>query len=363
MKITYFIGSTIGGGAEHVICDLASYMCRQEGFQSEILTVTKTDDSYFIDPDVNVVSLEKRRKIKNKYIRLIVKIFNLYRYIKYSKTDLYVVFLPETIKAIMLFKKLVKVPILVSERSNPASYDDKLKKQMVKAFSMADAIVFQTEEVREFYLKRIANMPQNTVIPNAIAGKLPEVYVGKKEKILVAAGRFKKEKNFELLIRAFANVSKEFTEYKLYLYGEGDLKNDYIKLSKQLGIEDKVVFPGYVENLAVKIRNATAFVLSSDFEGMPNALMEAMAMGIPCISTDCEGGGASYLIKNMENGILVCRRDVNALTKGITTLLRDVKLQKEISTNAVKIRERLSKEIIYARWKMFVSSIKKSNEI
>ncbi len=363
MKITYFIGSTIGGGAEHVICDLASYMSRQDGFKSEILTVTKTDNNYYLDSKVNVVSLEKGRKINCKIIRILTKMFNLYRYIKLSNTDLYIVFLPETIKAIIFFKKIIKVPILISERSNPASYDNKEKKQMIKAFSKANAIVFQTESAKEFYSKRVSNLSQNIIIPNAIAGQLPELYKGKKEKILVAAGRFKPEKNFEMLIRAFANISKQFKEYKLYLYGDGELKSNYINLSKELGIEEKIVFPGYVENLAEKIKKATAFVLSSDFEGMPNALIEAMAMGVPCISTDCEGGGASFLIKHMENGILVKCKDLEALTEGIKTLLLDVDLQKRISSNAVKIREVLSKEIVYDRWKMFILSIVNKDKI
>jgi glycosyltransferase involved in cell wall biosynthesis len=353
MKITYFIGSTIGGGAEHVMCDLASYMCKQEGVESEILTATRTKNSYLIHSDVNVVSLENSRRIKNRYIRLFVKMINLYKYIETSQTELYVVFLPETIKAIMFFRRMIKVPILVSERSNPASYEKKLKKEMIKAFAKADAIVFQTEEARNFYQEMIEKMPNSLVIPNAITGELPSPYDGKREKILVSAGRIKKEKNFDLLIQAFSRVSNVFPEYKLYIYGEGELKNNYIDLTKKLGIEDKVVFPGYVSNLAVAIKKATAFVLSSDYEGMPNALIEAMAMGIPCVSTDCSGGGASFLINNMENGILVSRGSIDELTKGIMTILENPKLQEKLSVNSKEIRSKLSQNNIYSQWREF----------
>ena len=361
MNITFFIGSTTGGGAEHVICELATYMS-EHGHRTTILTVTQTLHSYSIGKDVEVATLDLKGVVKLPKFRTIAKMCKLFRYVRCSKTDLYVVFLPDTIRALMFFRRWIHKPVLISERNAPTSYSDKLQEQMINAFRQADGCVFQTEDAFSFYAKAIPNLRQATVIPNAITGKVTEPYTGRREKKIVSVGRFNEQKNFPLLIKSFAKIRKANPEYKLYIYGMGNLLGEYTELCKNLGIEEAVCFPGFVSDVTDRIKDASAFVLSSDYEGMPNALIEAMSLGLPCVSTDCDGGGARFLIQSGENGYLVEKGNVDALSDGILKILNNPKDAERIGRNAQKIAEKLSKENVYSAWKKQIESVAEQYE-
>lgn len=150
--------------------------------------------------------------------------------------------------------------------------------------------------------------------------------------------------NHALLIKAFAGITAKYPAYKLVIYGDGPLRKDLELLASNLGIADKVSFPGYTTEIRKKIERSSLFVLSSDFEGMPNALMEAMALGVPCISTDCKGGGARFLIKNGTNGLLTPIGDVEALQTAMEKILSDQFFADNLSHNAHKLCETHSPE-------------------
>jgi len=249
-------------------------------------------------------------------------------------------------------RNLINVPIIVSERCDPKTrYDtSKIRKWiMQKLYPKADGFVFQTEDAMNYYLDIIGD--KGIVIPNAINEDfLREPYKGLRKKKIVSAGRFTDQKNFTLLIEAFAKVSQIHSEYELVIYGDGPQRDKLQSLTKKLGISEKVKFPGYVKNFGDHIIDASLFVLSSNFEGMPNALMEAMALGLPCISTDCPAGGPRYLIKNGENGYLVKVGDVEELVGVMDRVLNDTKLQLKISNNAKSIVGSLNPEKIYSQW-------------
>lgn len=173
--------------------------------------------------------------------------------------------------------------------------------------------------VREFHRQR-----SRKIIPNAINKEfITAEYSGPRNKQIVSSGRLTEQKNHALLIKAFAGITAKYPAYKLVIYGDGPLRKDLELLASNLGIADKVSFPGYTTEIRKKIERSSLFVLSSDFEGMPNALMEAMALGVPCISTDCKGGGARFLIKNGTNGLLTPIGDVEALQTAMEKILSD----------------------------------------
>lgn len=355
MRVTYFIGSTTGGGAERVICDLATYMSEQ-GHYSEILTVTETEHSYPIGDKVVCSTIDTKRKISNSIIRIIAKMLKLLWFVLKNKTDMYVVFLPETIKALMIFKKFIKVPVIVSERNNPESYSEELQLQMINAFKQADGVVFQTENAKNFYEAYNCVNKNAVVIPNAIAGKLPLPYDGDSKKKIVSVGRFNEQKNFPLLLKAFAEVYKKHPDYKLVIYGEGELYESYVQLCENLNIREAVLFPGFVDDVAEKIKDAMMFVLPSDYEGMPNALIEAMAIGLPCISTDCRGGGPKFLIEHGNNGLLVGVNNDIDMTNAMLFLIENKGVAKTLAQNAIEIKENLSRKKIYALWEEYLNS-------
>jgi Glycosyltransferase len=129
------------------------------------------------------------------------------------------------------------------------------------------------------------------------------------------------------------------------------------KLIKELNLEGRVFLPGFNKDINNTIQHASLFVLSSDFEGMPNALIESMAMGIPCVATDCDGGSARYLIDDGKNGFLVPKGDVDALSEKMLMLLSNESLAMTMGREAAKIRMMLSPEVIYNKWERFIDTI------
>ena len=128
-----------------------------------------------------------------------------------------------------------------------------------------------------------------------------------------------------------------------------------------MNLENRVFLKGEVENIEEKIEKASIFVLSSKYEGMPNALMEAMALGVPCISTDCPCGGPKFLIQNGVNGILAKVDKKEDIVQGIRKILSDEKFANDISKNAIKIREKLNPSVINLKWKNYIEKIIKEN--
>ena len=175
-------------------------------------------------------------------------------------------------------------------------------------------------------------------------------YTGEREKIIVTTGRLNKHKNHSLLICAFKRIVAFFPDYRIIIYGEGPERlNDEI-LIRKLGLQEYVLLPGTTNNVPEKIYKASLYVLTSDFEGMPNSLMEAMALGLPCISTDCPCGGPRELIVSGKNGMLVPVGDEDALANAMKKLLNDERYAIELGKNAMKIREELSMDIICRKW-------------
>lgn len=354
MKITLFIGSLHGGGAERVMCELASYLNTQN-HSIELLTVSETTSHYFLDSGISVKTLSSLHRSRIKLFRILKKMFNLYKYVKNTHTDVYVVFLPETIKALLFFRKIIRTPIIVSERCDPASYKSNVLSYLCKSYSLADGIVFQTKQAKQFISDLILQMPPTVVIPNAVNYVSDDSITIKRDKnTIIGVGRFTNQKNFPLLIRAFSLVAKDYSEIKLKIYGEGDLRGDYEKLIQNLNLKERVLLPGFSDNIYSEMRQAGMFVLSSDYEGIPNALIEAMSVGLPCVSTDCSGGGARLLINDGENGLLVPTGDAEKMAEAIKKILDDTKLAKKISDNAMLINKRFSPDRIYGEWEEFI---------
>ena len=160
-----------------------------------------------------------------------------------------------------------------------------------------------------------------------------------------------------MLIYAFNEIQKEFNEYSLFIYGEGENKNEIEKLVRTLCLEDKIILKGNVSNVHQDVTDASLYVLTSDYEGMPNALMESMSMGIPCISVDCSGGGPATLINDGENGILGPPNNREALADAMRRILTDTDLSKKLSSNAVEDSKKYSISNISIKWMDYINSI------
>lgn len=360
MKVSIFVNSLSGGGAERVACNLAGFLVGR-GHKVDLLTVSNSGAAYGLDPGVNHVALEKGRRIRFAPLRRIGKLLRLREYIKKTDTDAYLVMLLPTIRSLLYFKKLIRVSVIIAERCDPASYPAPEQKFLVPCAQKADAVVFQTADAQAWYGK--AAEGKSRVIPNAINPEfIKEPYTGERRKVIVAIGRLTDQKNFSLLLHAFAAVADKFPDYSLAIFGNGPSLAAHKALAESLGIGERTKFPGFVTDIGEKILDASLFVLSSDYEGMPNALMEAMALGLPCISTDCPAGGPRYLIQDGENGLLVPVGDRDALAAAMEKVLSDKELAQRLGGNARDICGRLSAEKIYGQWEEFIRHMVKTRE-
>ena len=179
------------------------------------------------------------------------------------------------------------------------------------------------------------------------------------EKICVI-GRFDIfQKRNDVMIEAFKIFSKSFPEYKLYFYGRGGDEEKVRALVTRSGVEEKVIFPGFTTNPHKEMANSKMFVLTSDFEGIPNTLMDAMALGLPCVSTDCRPGGAKLLIENGINGFIVPKGDSAAVAEKMNLIAGNPEMADRIGNNAKGIVSKYSKEEIGNLWNEYLEKIVK----
>ncbi|MCC5894467.1 MAG: glycosyltransferase family 4 protein [Alkalibacterium sp.] len=357
MNITIFIGGLSGGGAERVVCNLSNYL--SSNHKVTILTMSDDTSAYPLNETVNRVTLSNNSENKNYLSKNIIRLFRFNKFIRDTKSDVYLVMLPVTINIMLLHKVLIKSPIIVSERCDPYKrYESsKLKKFfMRKLYPKADGFVFQTEDAMDYY-KKIIN-GKGIVIPNAINPEfIKRSFDGTRTKKIVSAGRLTNQKNFSILIRAFSIISKYHPEYELVIYGDGPQRGALERLVSELDLKNRVRLPGYVKDLGSQIIDSSLFVLSSDYEGMPNALMEAMALGVPCISTDCPVGGPKFLIDNNINGILTPVNNLDKLAEAMNKVLSDEEFAESLCKNAKNITQTLGYKNIYNKWESYIIQI------
>ena len=254
----------------------------------------------------------------------------------------------------------VRGKIIYSERGDP--YDDEYSGLLglirQHAIKRINGFVFQTEGARDFFDENIRM--RSTVIHNPLSispdKREPSIV---RDKRIVSVGRLHPQKNQRLLIEAFAKIAAEFADYSLEIYGDGPLKEDLERLINDKGLKTQVHLLKARKDIFSAIKNAAMFVLSSDYEGMPNALMEAMALGMPCISTDCRPGGARALIESGVNGIIVPCGDSMDLAEKMSFLIKNSETANKYGEKATHIAETHTPEAIFKQWEKFIETISK----
>ena len=357
MKIVFFIGGLSGGGAERVVCNLASFLANRNHFVT-ILSMADDEATYGLANSVKRIDLISQSERKNVLYDFLVRYWRLIKYVRNSDDDVFVVFLPITILMFFSIRWLTKAKVIASERNLPSTYPGWQQVLLRKMAGCANGWVFQTEEQKRWY--NVSMGISQVVIPNAANFKFQSgstIAISERKKVIVNVGRLKPQKNQALLLKAFALIKDKYPDYILSIYGDGPLQNNLLTLARELRIERKVNFHGFVKDISPEILKSSVFVLSSDFEGMPNALMEAMALGIPCISTDCGGGGAKALIENEKNGLLVPCNDEHALANAICRILDNQPFAETIGLEAREICKNLSPEKVYGEWEKFIFNI------
>jgi glycosyltransferase involved in cell wall biosynthesis len=356
MNIVFNLGSLEKGGAERVASNLCNYLI--ENNEVSIITSIKSNNYYKLKEDIKLYNLDEGKPDKNLLKKNISRLKKMNYLIRKIKPDIIVSFLPEPSYRILFLKIFNKnLKIIVSVRNDPKiEYKATINRLIMKIlYPLADGFVFQTQEAKEYFSKKIQK--KSAIIPNPINEEfICEPYNGEREKIIVTVGRLEEQKNHKMLIEAFSKLPKQFSEYRLIIYGEGSLRCKLEEQIKELNLTKRVLLPGQVDNIKEKIYKASLFVLPSNYEGMPNALMEAMSLGLPCISTDCPCGGAKFLIENQVNGILIKTKNMNEMKNTIEYMLKNEKERIRIGQNAIAIKEELSPRKINKNWEDFIVS-------
>ncbi len=238
---------------------------------------------------------------------------------------------------------------LSAERGDPYIQNKIWKILTQIAYATSDGCFFQLESACKYYGNIIQK--KSSIIPNPYLGKRYEpTSIFNRKKTIVSAGRFEKQKGYDTLLDVFSHVSLIHPEYSLIIYGDGSLKESYLEQVKTLGIIDKVFFPGYISDVAETIAEDGIFVLPSRFEGMPNALIEAMSTGIPTVSTNCSPGGPKYLTNDGKRGLLVEIDDKEKLFEAIEYLINNPVQAEQIGLRGMEIVDLLDKIEIQKKW-------------
>lgn len=381
-----------GGGAERVASILTNEFYKN-GYTCEfLLTSCNRDEVISRDLDENIPVLILRDFFKNSVADVLYKFLRVFssvlckplettkksvpsffsylsfvanyhkeidalkEILKKSPDATVVTFLQPSIPMVLLAGRKTKNRIVISERNDPKRlmkhrYGYKFIK---KYYQRADAVIFQTEDAKNTYPENIAS--KGTVIFNPIKENLPERYMGERNKNITTFCRISYQKNLPLLVEAFSNIHKEYEDYRLRIIGNTQNEDDEKALKEikvlieELKIADFVDFEPFSLNVHKEIIEDAVYVNSSDYEGMSNAMLEAMAIGMPVVCTDCPIGGAKAVIKDGENGILVPVGDSEALAEAIKKVISEVELSEKLSKNAVKIKDELSLENIAKKW-------------
>lgn len=352
-RISLFISGLSGGGAERVTVNLANYLYKV-GYQVDVITMSNKNDTYVLDKGVKRICLLDEGERTNRLQNFLVRDKRLKRYIINNKDiECYIAMLPITIFMLMRFKKFTKSRVIISERIDPKSYSLIKKIMMKHSAKKCDGLVVQTKEIGDWY----NFVKDKTVIPNAINDDVDVSRRGRIERKIVAVGRLEKQKNYPMLIEGFSLFSTKHPEYKLEIYGQGSQESLLRRIVAERNLDKKILFKGYTKNIAKNVSTAACFITTSNYEGMPNALIEAMCMGVPCIATDSDGGGARELIDNFKNGILIKKGAIDELVAGLERIASDNDFSEKIGNNAKKMNQDLAPGRIYGMWNNYITEV------
>ena len=349
-KIIFVIVSMAGGGAERVIAILANQFIKK-GRAVAIMMTAGDDVAYRLDSQIELISMGGTSG--GSMLARVERMKKMRKYFRKNPDATIISFGPGTSFFAVAASAFLKNPRIISERNDPKACEHPHLRNLV--YSRGDYLVCQTQmAMREFpqFLQKKAR-----VIENPITGDLPPRFQGTRTKRIVAVGRLEQQKNHRLLLEAFARFQIKHPDYRLHIYGKGGLEEELKTYAERLKIDAWVIWEGFKKNVLEEIRDASLYVLSSDFEGISNSLMEAMGLGLPVISTDCPIGGSRMCIENGENGILVPVGDVEAMYQAMCKLAEDSLLAEQMAEKAYEIRQKYSEENISRRWLEVVDSI------
>ncbi len=342
------------GGSQRVVSILSNHWSKK-GYSVSVISTNSGDKSihFKFNQNIKLINLGNIPIFSSiKYLNYLWKLFLLRRAIKHTQSDIVISFLTSINIATTLATIGLKSNLIICERSwTPFISINKYFFWFFRIlFKRIKKVIVQTNDSKIWINK---NFPQINieVIPNPIDYPLPtdltksvnpDSLIASHRKIILGSGRLHKYKQFDLLIKAFANIKNQHKEWDLVILGDGEERDNLNRTILDLGVNERVFLPGNVGNISKWYERADMFVLSSILEGFPNVLLESMSYGLPCISFDCNTGPRE-MIQNGINGILVNPQEKDSgIRNAMHKMITDNELRREFSNKSVKLREKFS---------------------
>lgn len=349
--IAYLHGS---GGAERQIVALANEMAAR-GHDVRLFVLASYAQRYRIDKSVSVTDLTYAEKGHGPH--LAKRYFALRRALSAFMPDVTVNFWYQSAYFCAFMSRKTTGSIVYSERGDPGDEEYRGLLGLVRSATLPaiDRFVFQTRQAKEYFGDEVQG--RSVVIPNAIeVAQTANLQIGEDaDRVVVSVGRLCAQKNQNLLIDAFCIFKKEHPGYKLVIFGDGELKEDLVKQVEYLGLTQNIFFEGAVADIWSRMKTARMFVLTSKYEGMPNALLEAMALGLPCVTTDYRPFGAVRdIVRDGENGFVVSDATAVQLAAKMSIIADNPSMAKALGSRARRSLEGFSKDKIYDEWEKIV---------
>lgn len=381
-----------GGGSERAMVNMANYWAKK-GWPITLLVLTGPDEkaAYALHPQVNFLPLgvldtvikcmPLRRLLHLKKLRYfwklrrhilftiwsnirqtlhldpIVTLFAVRRAVLSADAQVTISFIDRMNMNTLLALLGTRRPVVISERVDPAHEPLGRFWKMLRPclYPFASALVVQTEQVRDYFAAPLRAI--TWIIPNFISQptKHEEPQRSARAPTMLAMGRLTQQKGYDILLRAFAQISDKHPEWKLIILGEGAQRDELEKLRDQLQLTQKVQLPGWSAAPQKHLTRADLFVMPSRYEGFPNALCEAMAYGLPAVATAVSG--SKTIVRHGVDGFLAPPEDVDALAAVLDEILAQPELRKTMGERAKEITERFSERKIMLRWEQMLEQI------
>ena len=362
MKITFVTATLTSGGSERVMSIVANKM-QERGYEVEIICLNDQIVFYPINEGIKITHVEVEAGTKS----LPKKLWWFRKYIQKTQPDVVIAFMVSVYTVTLLALMGVDIPVISSVRNDPA-YSNLRKKITRKLLLPRSAhVVVQTQQIKEFFSKNIQK--KTTVIYNPVNERVFETSYDndndddnsglriKDERLnrIISVGRLYPQKDQKMMIEAFAKVSERFPDWKLVVFGEGPEREALESLVERLKIKDKVLLPGRSENIIDELKKSKIFCLSSVYEGMSNALVEAICVGLPIVTTKVSG--TEELIKDGENGFIVNVGDKEAMAKALIKIIEDENLRQKFAEKNKAQAVKFETNAIVDQWEELVNSV------
>lgn len=349
MKITFVTATLTSGGSERVMSIVANKM-QERGYEVEIICLNDQIVFYPINEGIKITHVEVEAGTKS----LPKKLWWFRKHIQKTQPDVVIAFMVSVYTVTLFALMGIDIPVISSVRNDPA-YSNLRKKITRKLLLPRSAhVVVQTQQIKKFFNKSIQNM--TTVIYNPVNEKVFKLQPTKKKNRIISVGRLYPQKDQKTMIEAFANVSEHHPDWKLVIFGEGPERKALESLVERLKVKDKVILPGRSENIIDELNKSKIFCLSSIYEGMSNALVEAICVGLPIVTTKVSG--TEELIKNGENGFIVNIGDKESMAKALIKIIEDKNLQNQFAEKNKAQAIKFETNTIVKQWEEVILNVK-----